>query len=157
VWLGGYPGALRELLGLRIEEFAPLLDEESAELDNGTTGTLWTDRIDLTSPATEVLASYKTGEMAGRPAVTWHPAGSGSAGYVSTRLGPAGIAAVLGEFLDRAGVRSELPPDLRGRVELTVRDGIRFLINRTDAPVDLTSLGVDVPVLAARAVAAIRA
>ncbi|GIE98552.1 beta-galactosidase [Paractinoplanes rishiriensis] len=157
VWLGGYPGALRELLGLRIEEFAPLLDDESAALDNGTTGTLWTDRIDLTSPATEVLASYKTGEMAGRPAVTRHPAGAGSAGYVSTRLGPAGIAAVLGEFLDRAAVRSELPPDLRGRVELTVRDGIRFLLNRTDAPVDLTSLGADVPVLAARAVAAIRA
>src|SRR5262249_10902682 len=28
VWLGGYPGALRDLLGIRIEEFAPLLDAE---------------------------------------------------------------------------------------------------------------------------------
>ena len=25
VWLGGYPGALRDLLGIRIEEFVPLL------------------------------------------------------------------------------------------------------------------------------------
>ena len=25
VWLGGYPGALRDLLGVRVEEFAPLL------------------------------------------------------------------------------------------------------------------------------------
>src|SRR5690606_901411 len=29
-WLGGYPGALRDLLGIRVEEFAPLLDGESA-------------------------------------------------------------------------------------------------------------------------------
>jgi beta-galactosidase len=36
VWLGGYPGALRDLLGIRIEEFAPLLDDEQVELDNGT-------------------------------------------------------------------------------------------------------------------------
>ena len=28
VWLGGYPGALRDLLGIRIEEFGPLLDGE---------------------------------------------------------------------------------------------------------------------------------
>ena len=29
VWLGGYPGALRDLLGIRIEEFGPLLDGET--------------------------------------------------------------------------------------------------------------------------------
>jgi hypothetical protein len=36
VWLGGYPGALRSLLGIRIEEFAPLLDGEQVELDTGS-------------------------------------------------------------------------------------------------------------------------
>ena len=51
IWLGGYPGALRDLLGIRIEEFAPLLDGESVALDNGVAGTLWTDRIDVTDPA----------------------------------------------------------------------------------------------------------
>jgi beta-galactosidase len=151
IWPGGYPGPLRDALGLRIEEFAPLLDDERAELDNGTAGTLWTDRIEV-APDTEVLASYKTGEMAGRPAVTRHPFGAGSAGYVSTRLGPDGIAPVLAEFLSRAGVTSELPPDLRGRVELAVRDDIRFLINRTDAPVDLGPDGR----LAPRGVAVLR-
>ncbi len=52
VWLGGYPGALRDLLGIRIEEFAPLLDGETVELDNGGTGTVWTDRIDVVDPTT---------------------------------------------------------------------------------------------------------
>jgi beta-galactosidase len=152
IWLGGYPGALRELLGIRIEEFAPLLDDESAELDNGTTGTLWTDRIDLVGD-TEVLASYKTGEMAGRPAVTRRAVGSGSAAYVSTRLGPSGVAVVLGDLLERAGVTSELPEELRGRIELARRGDLRFLLNRTDEPIDL---GDPHGVLAARGVAVVR-
>ena len=137
VWLGGYPGALRDLLGIRIEEFGPLLDDETAGLDNGSAGTLWTDRIDLTGPDTEVLVSYKTGEHAGRPAVTRRAVGTGSAAYVSTRLGAAGIAPVLGDLLDRAGVASELPAEVRGRVELAVRGDFRFLINRTDEPVEV--------------------
>ena len=157
VWLGGYPGALRDLLGLRIEEFAPLLDGERVELDNGTGGTLWTDRIDVTDPATEVLVSYKTGEMAGRAAVTRRVAGAGSAAYVSTRLGPDGLAPVLGELLDRAGVRSELPEDVRGKVDLAVRGDIRFLINRTDEPVDLAGVPGAPAILAGREVVVVGA
>ncbi|WP_433825709.1 beta-galactosidase [Actinoplanes sp. CA-015351] len=137
VWLGGYPGALRDLLGIRIEEFAPLLDHESVELDNGVTGTLWTDRIDVTSPEVEVLARYKTGEQAERAAITRRPVGSGSAAYVSTRLGADGLATVLPALLAPAGVVSELPAELRGRVELAIRGSHRFFINRTDEPIDL--------------------
>ncbi|MGK5685095.1 beta-galactosidase [Actinoplanes sp. URMC 104] len=156
-WLGGYPGALRDLLGIRIEELGPLLDGDTAELDNGLTGTLWTDRIDVTGPDTAVLASYKTGDQAGRPAITRRTAGAGSAAYVSTRLGPAGLVPVLGDLLERAGVTSELPEDLRGRVELAVRGTTRFVINRTDEPVDLTSLGGAGRTLTARGVAVLRA
>jgi beta-galactosidase len=140
VWLGGYPGPLRELLGVRIEEFGPLLDGDSVVLDTGAVGTLWTDRIDVTDPAVEVLASYKTGEYAGRPAITRRGAGAGSASYVSTRLGPAGLAPVLAQLCEAAGVHSELPASLRGRVELAIRGRHWFLINRTDEPVELTEL-----------------
>jgi beta-galactosidase len=155
VWLGGYPGALRDLLGIRIEEFAPLLDDEQVALDNGTTGTLWTDRIDVTDPATETLATYKTGDTAGRAAVTRRDAGAGSAAYVSTRLGPDGIAPVLSALLSRAGVSSELPEELRGRVELAIRGDVRFLINRTDSPVDLTAVPGAPDVLGPSAVAVV--
>ncbi|RAK42322.1 beta-galactosidase [Actinoplanes lutulentus] len=141
VWLGGYPGALRDLLGIRIEEFAPLLDHESVELDNGVTGTLWTDRIDVTGPEVEVLARYKTGEQAERAAITRRPVGSGSAAYVSTRLGADGLATVLPALLAPTGVVSELPAELRGRVELAIRGSHRFLINRTDEPIDLPDGG----------------
>ncbi|MGP3967656.1 beta-galactosidase [Streptomyces sp. 6N223] len=141
-WLGGYPGALRELLGVRVEEFAPLPDGESVALDNGTTGTLWTDRVEVIDPATEMLARYASGDLAGRPAVTRRPAGAGSAAYVSTRLGPGGLQPVLARLLDAAGVGSELPAPARGRVELAVRVGADgaaywFLVNRTDEPVEV--------------------
>ncbi|GAB2622403.1 beta-galactosidase [Streptomyces capparidis] len=144
VWLGGYPGALRDLLGIRVEEFGPLPDGESVELDDASPGTLWTDRITVTDPATEVLAGYRTGAWAGRPAVTRRAAGRGSAAYVSTRLGPDGLARLLPRLLDAAGVGSELPAEARGRVELAVRrdagNRYLFLVNRTDEPVPLPGL-----------------
>ncbi|GAA0576169.1 beta-galactosidase [Paractinoplanes ferrugineus] len=157
VWLGGYPGALRDLLGIRIEEFAPLLDDESAALSNGTVGTVWTDRIDLTDESTEVLASYDSGEMSGRPAVTRRPVGNGSAAYVSTRLGATGLTPVLSTLLDRANLHSDLPVALRGQVEVAQRGDFRFVVNRTDNPLDITELGAPEPTLAARGVAVFRA
>ncbi|MFK0117621.1 beta-galactosidase [Streptomyces sp. NPDC090994] len=159
VWLGGYPGALRELLGIRIEEFGPLLDGDTVQLDDATTGGatandvitggvvtggLWTDRITVTAEETEVLARYRTGDHAGRPAVTRRPAGDGSAAYVSTRLGVAGLTALLPRLLEAAGVASDLPAGLRGRVEATVRRGpdarFLFLVNRTDDTVPVPEL-----------------
>ncbi|MCY1140996.1 beta-galactosidase [Actinoplanes sp. Pm04-4] len=157
IWLGGYPGALRDLLGIRIEEFGPLLEGDTAELDNGLTGTLWTDRISATDEETAVLATYKTGDQAGRPAITRRPVGDGSAAYVSTRLGPDGLVPVLGELLARAGVSSDLPEELRGKVELAVRGAFTFVINRTEEPVDLAALGEAGRTLTARGVAVLRA
>ncbi|MFI9568649.1 beta-galactosidase [Streptomyces rishiriensis] len=139
VWLGGYPGALRDLLGIRIEEFGPLLAGESVELDDSTRGTLWTDRITVADGATEVLAHYRSGVHAGRPAVTRRSTGDGSASYVSTRLGVDGLRSLLPRLLEPAGVSSELPSQARGSVELTVRRGpegrFLFLVNRTDETV----------------------
>ncbi|MEU8611693.1 Beta-galactosidase C-terminal domain [Actinoplanes sp. NPDC048791] len=47
---------------------------------------------------------------------------------------------MLRDLLGRAGVRSELPAELRGRVELAVRGDFHFLINRTAEPVELAGL-----------------
>lgn len=147
VWLGGYPGALRDLLGIRIEEFGPLLDGDTVALDGPATGSLWTDRITVTAPETEVLCHYRSGECAGRPAVTRRPTGSGSATYVSTRLGPHGLTSLLPRLLEPAGVHSELPPEARGQVETTVRRAadarFLFLVNRTDGTVTVPGLTGD--------------
>ncbi|WP_030620423.1 beta-galactosidase [Streptomyces sclerotialus] len=148
IWLGGYPGALRDLLGIRVEEFGPLPDGESVALDNATTGTLWTDRITVTAPDVEVLARYRTGAYAARAAVTRRTPGRGSATYVSTRLGADGLTGLLPELLAPAGVTGELPSAAAGAVELTVRrdaaNRYLFLVNRTDEPVALPGLTGDV-------------
>ncbi|MEV0269962.1 beta-galactosidase [Hamadaea sp. NPDC050747] len=143
IWLGGYPGALRDLLGIRVEEFAPLLDPEIARLDNGLTGTTWSERVD-TAKDVSALARYTDGELAGYPAITRRVTGSGSAAYVSTRLGPAGLTRVLGDLVFAAGLASDLPASVRGQVELVVRrqqdTRYAFLINRTARPVTVAGL-----------------
>jgi beta-galactosidase len=144
VWLGGYPGALSDLLGIRVEEFGPLAPGEEATLDVGATGTLWADSVATTSGNTEVLHRFTSGDRAGEPAVTRRGVGAGSAGYVATRLGPDGLVPVLREFARLAGVESELPSELQGAVELAVRVGessrFLFLINRTDQAVDISPI-----------------
>ncbi|MBT2547865.1 beta-galactosidase [Arthrobacter sp. ISL-65] len=144
VWLGGYPGALSELLGIRVEEFGPLAPGEEATLDDGSTGTLWADSVATTSGDTKVLRRFTSGDRAGEPAVTRRSVGNGSAGYVATRLGPDGLVPVLREFAHLAGVESEMPAELRGAVELAVRTGEEgrffFLINRTDQAVDISAV-----------------
>ena len=144
VWLGGYPGAFRELLGIRVEEFRPLWDDETIGLSIGARGTLWSEPIDLVADDVEVLARYTESDLDGGPAVTWRRAGDGAAGYVSTSLGVEGLGALLPLLLERAGVESELPEPLRGTVELAVRragdDRVRFLINRTDDEVRLDGI-----------------
>ncbi|MGO1265149.1 MAG: beta-galactosidase [Microbacterium gubbeenense] len=162
IWLGGYPGALRELLGIRVEEFRPLWEGEEVALSNGTTGSLWSEPVDVVSDDVEVLVRYENeGEL--DVAVTRRPVGSGSAAYVSTRLGVEGIGALLSTLLDGAGVVSELPEAIRGSVELVSRQGANgrfdFLINRTD---DEVALGegdylYGGPTLSARGVAVRRA
>ncbi|GED11676.1 beta-galactosidase [Cellulosimicrobium cellulans] len=154
-WLGGYPGALRDLLGIRVEEFAPLLDGESATVElagEQLEGTLWTEPVDVVDPDVEVLGWYKTGEQAGRAAVTRRTVRSGdsagSAAYVSTRFGRLGLVPVLSRLLDDAGVRSELPAAVRGDVELAVRtdgtDDFWFLVNRTARPVEVPDVAGEV-------------
>jgi beta-galactosidase len=147
---GGYPGAFRQLLGIVIDEMAPLLDGETVSLDNGATATMWTDRMEVTDPAVKVLARYASGELAGLPAITHRPcgAGGGSASYVSTRLGPDGLAPVVEELAGIGGLHGELPHAARGRVELAVRrndsEEFWFLVNLTAEEVPLDGLDGEV-------------
>ena len=141
VHLGGYPGALRDLLGIRIEEFAPLGAGETVALDAlGATGSVWTDRIDVVDPGVEVLARYTSGEQSGRPAITRRAVGAGSATWVSTRIDDPTLPALASTLLP-ADVTPELGPEAAGRVELVVRDRFRFLVNRTDDEIDVAIAG----------------
>jgi beta-galactosidase len=143
VLLGGYPGAFRELLGIRVEEWAPLLKNESIQLDDGSTGTVWSEEVDVVGDDVDILRTYTEGDLKGQAAVTRRSHGNGSAAYISTRLGVDGLQKLLPDLLSKAGVSSSLATSLQDKVEQVIRKARHgkteweFLINRTAEEVDL--------------------
>ncbi|MFJ9727935.1 beta-galactosidase [Streptomyces sp. NPDC101209] len=102
VRLDGYPGAFRTALGIRTDELFPLLPGETVALSGGGTGSLWSERVRL--EGAEAVSSYRTGPLAGIPAVTRNAHGSGAAWYLSTRPDPATLAGLLERVRAEAGV-----------------------------------------------------
>ncbi|MBK3627053.1 beta-galactosidase [Streptomyces sp. MBT49] len=146
---GACPGALRDVLGLTVEEFSPLLAGEDVRLSGpdgqDLTGDVWTEFV--VPRGAETVWTYAEGLTAGHPAVTRHRLGDGTAWYVSTRLGPEGLDALLGRAAEDAGIspRADLPYD----VEVVRRSGgtgsYLFAINHTaaDAKVPLETSGTE--------------
>ncbi|WP_326820065.1 beta-galactosidase [Streptosporangium sp. NBC_01756] len=96
--LGGYPGALRDLLGIRVEEFHPLAPGTAVPLSGpggepAGTGTFWSEHVHL--EGAEALARYTGTALTGLPAITRHRYGAGTARYVSTRLADDAYARLL--------------------------------------------------------------
>jgi beta-galactosidase len=142
--LGGYPGALRQLLGVRIEEFYPLLQGESVALSEYGSGTVWSE-LGRTEGA-EQVAGYAEGPVAGSPAITRNAVGSGSAWYLGTTLADPELARLLGRVLSEAGV-GPLVAGLPARVEVVRRragdTGYTFVINHTDEAVSVELAGAE--------------
>ena len=142
VRLGGYPGAFRDLLGVRAEEFFPLLPGESVALSDGV-GRLWSE--DLTAAAAEVVSTYAAGPLAGRPAITRAAAGRGSAWYLSTLPDDQTLGALLEQVADAAGVVPAA--DVAQGVEAVRRRSEEgswlFLANDTAAEQTVTASGHD--------------
>lgn len=107
---GGYPGALRELLGVRIEEFFPLLEQERVTLTDGSVGTVWSELG--RSAGAEVLAEYVDGPLAGRPALFRNTVGTGAAIYLTTHLDQASKLAFVADLVAEAGVAPVAEGDL---------------------------------------------
>jgi len=129
VRLGGYPGAFRDLLGVRVEEFAPL--RSPVTLDDGSGADLWSEV--LTAAGAETVASH----VDGTPAVTR----KGDAWYVATRLDEAATAALARRVAEAAGVR--LADGARPGVEIVRRGRYLFVLNRSDAPAEVAAVGTD--------------
>ncbi len=128
---GGFPGPLREPLGLRIEELLPFAADESAPLEGGGTGSVWADDIRATT-ANPVL-SFAAGRATGRPAVTRNEFGEGTAWYVATRLDERTFERLLGGVLREAGIGYDRPPADLEVVERTGDDiRLRFFINHAE-------------------------
>jgi beta-galactosidase len=154
---GGYPGALRDILGLRVEEFHPLppgttaaltagnARDPAATLLDGTRGSLWTER--LRAEGAEVLARYAEGTLTGLPAVTRHTYGAGTAWYQSTLLAADALSALLRTAAAAAGLRPALPGAPPGISVTRRHDGSGrswlFAFNHGNRAVTLPAAGLD--------------
>jgi beta-galactosidase len=137
---GGYPGVLRDLLGLTVEEFLPLRSGERTRLDNGVDADVWAE--DVKPRGAQTVIRYLDGPAAGGPAVTRHRLGRGHAWYVSTRLSGPALDTVLADAYADAGLaaRTELPDG----VEVVRRtDGYLIVINHRDGEVGIAVTGTE--------------
>ena len=142
VWLGGYPGSIRDVVGVRVEEFMPMGDDfpgvpDRLGLSNGAVAHDIADVIGSVDGSATVLETFKddpwTG-MDGAPAIVAHTFGEGRSVYVGARLGRDGIALSLPEILDSLGMAEAGGNDGRVlHVEREGADGSRFVFsfNRT--------------------------
>lgn len=178
IGLGGYPGAgnglLRDMLGIRSEEFNILGEEAEGEpseisLSNGLTTRLWQNDVTSVAADTTVLASY-AGESAAdwelerTPAITSRPYGNGTAIYVGCDLNRHDIAQLLKALGSRWQELSAQPtesgqtptyPTTDPRILHTIRrsaDGstrFDFYLNRSNQPVAINGVEGD-PIIAHR-------
>jgi beta-galactosidase len=122
VYPGPYPGALRDILGLHVEEWLPLRAGDRVTLTAepggaaGLAGTsqvlgaadAWTEAVILGDA--KPVAWYADGPAAGGPAVTRHELGAGRAWYISARTDAPTTAALLAVACESAGLTPPVVP-----------------------------------------------
>jgi beta-galactosidase len=107
LYLGGFPGAFRETLGVRVEEFFPLREGEVVTLDDGATVDTWSELLHL--DGAEALATYSDGPLPGVPAVTEHRHGEGTVWYIGTRLDQDATNLLVRNVLKATGISPAIP------------------------------------------------
>ena len=136
--LGGYPAPFRDVLGLEVVDFAPLLEGQEIPLEfrDGTQGrgAIWSEDIVLAG-ATAIASS------GGRPLISSHRFGHGVAYYLGTQPDASAMARVLQAAVSGAGVEPAI--EVPTNVEAVLREGggkrFLFLLNHRD-------VGVEVPI-----------
>lgn len=134
---GGYPGKLRDLMGVWVEEIDALAPDETIEVHG--------DAVDakgeivasiIHREGARRLAAYGDGEFyAGHSALTVNTYGKGKAYFVGTPLDETGMSAFMAPIIKELGLK---PLDTPEDVSLSVRygdDGVRyaFLINNSES------------------------
>lgn len=138
VYLGGYPGPLRKLAGVWVEEIDALAPEQTNEVvfADGTKvkSHIVCDLMHL--EGAECLGEYGDNFYASTPAVTKNKFENGLTYYIGTNLDPDGIAKVLDLAMADVGVTSVVPESTTLEVTRRTAENCSyyFLINFQDEP-----------------------
>ena len=141
----GYPGAFRDLLGVRTDQFFPLSVGQAVTLTGSMTATVWTENVRATTA--EVVATYVDGPLPGVPAITRNAAGAGVAWYVATQPDRESLEGLVGRVAAEAGVSADVPtaPGVE-TVRRHGEDGTSwlFVMNHTNETAHVPVGGVDI-------------
>ena len=145
VRLGGYPGAFRELLGVRVEEVHPLPAGAQLKLSDGSVSSVWSEHVHLAgADAVQAFTEYP---LEGVPSLTRRAVGAGTAWYLATFPDRDGIEAIVDRLLADSGVAPLALAD--PGVELMRRraadgQGFLFAINHTRSAASVQVSGLDI-------------
>ena len=139
--IGGYPYPFIRVLGMRVIDWVPLGDGEkvAVKVSDGSaaSGDIWAELIE--TEGAEVLATFASSHLSGRPAVTLNRFGTGSAEYVGTQLDKPALMLLLEAACGRAGVKPVM--EAGAGIEAVRRDiadgSLLFLLNHGDASVEI--------------------
>lgn len=138
---GGYPGALKDVLGITVEEFNPLTPGQDVQLSRFGAGTIWSETC--TAQSAQPLAYYTNGSTAGSVAISHNRFGAGHAFYLGTELTDSALPDLIDAVLDQAGLDHRVA--VHAGVEIVHRCGLRkrfsFIINHSDEPALVTIPG----------------
>ena len=142
---GGHPAVWRDLLGIRVEEFAPVLPGETVLLESGMQASLWTER--LVAHDADVVDRFVGGPAGGLPALTRRRGadGAGDAWYLATLPDRMGLARLVDHALTAAGAAraAGARPDVDVVRRVAPDRSYRFIINHGDQDVLLNARGQD--------------
>lgn len=136
VYLGGYPGPLRNLLGIWVEEIDSLAPEQHNELSftDGTSANcqLLCDLIHL--EGAESLAHYQSNFYAGMPAVTVHSFGKGQSWYVGTQLDRCGLNHLMQSIFGQLNIMPNCSEETNLEITKRKKEGqcYTFILNMTN-------------------------
>ncbi|MDX8046234.1 beta-galactosidase [Gracilibacillus sp. S3-1-1] len=141
IHLGGYPAPLRELLGITVEEFAPMAENETNTIVmNGEifiTNT-WADIIRL--EGAQPIATYKENWYQDYAAVTFHRYGKGNTIYVGTNPSTNYLEKLINGILQQ--LKIEAPHAAPKNVEIVERSRqdttFLFMLNHNEDPVTIS-------------------
>ncbi|UFU07662.1 beta-galactosidase [Ruania halotolerans] len=145
VVLGGYPGRLRDLLGVRVEEIRPLAAGRTHTLTDGAEIEQWTERMHLETA--DEVAAYADGDLAGLPAIARRRVGGGTATYLSARLVQKSRDAFWTTLCQAHGVTPTLPDAVGTGLEVVRRRAARgdylFCLHHGNEAVRIAGTGED--------------
>ena len=142
IWLGGYPATLKDVFGLVVEEWQPLLPGETNALvlegeAESTRCSRFCELIQL--HGAQPLARYTGNSFAGRAAITTHRFGHGEAIYIGTQPEPEFLQRLFARIFSARGLKP--PVAAEPGVELAVRgndqDEFLFVINHQPTEVKI--------------------